>query len=89
MRKLQSFDENQTQRDQQEDLDVDGRIKSKWFVYEYDGCRALHSPGSEQRRWRDLMDVELNFRIPRNVRNILSSSVTNSLSRGTQIHGVS
>jgi hypothetical protein len=61
---------NLSARDHLEDPCVDGRIILKWILEDWD---VGHGLDRGRDRWRAVVNVVMNFRVPYNVGNFLTS----------------
>jgi len=47
-----------------EDASVDGRIILKWIFKKWDGCMDWFDLAQDRERWRELVNVAMNLRVP-------------------------
>jgi hypothetical protein len=52
------------ERDQLEDLDVDGRIILNWFFRKWDGDMDLIDLAQDRDSWLALVNAVMNLRVP-------------------------
>jgi hypothetical protein len=70
-----------TEREHLEDPGVDGRIKLQWIYRQWDGVMEWMDLVQNRDRWRALLNVVMNLRVPQNAGNFLTSSETLNYSR--------
>jgi len=68
---------------------VDGRIILRWIFRKWDGGYGLIELAQDRDRWRALVNVVMNLRVPLNAENFLTSRKPVSFSRRTRLRGVS
>ena len=54
------------------DPSVDGRIILKWICERLDGCMDWINLAQDRDRWRDLVNVVMNFQVPENAGNFIT-----------------
>ena len=72
-----------------EDADVDGKIILRWIFRKFKGALHWIDQVRDRDRWRTRVNAVMNFRIPLNTENFLTSSEQVSFLRKTLFHGVS
>jgi hypothetical protein len=62
-------------RDDLEDPGVDGRIILRWLFGKEVGCEGMDwiDLAQDRNRWRALVDVIMNLRVPQNAANFLTN----------------